>query len=587
MEAGKTIREPVRRSGSWSRTLNLINPLRAVWWLVTNVRFAIVLLVLLAMVSLLGIVIPQMPDNVRGDSALESTWLDSQDGRFGFMVSPMHDAGAFDVFHQRWFGLMLAVTVVSTGAYVVSRFPGVWTSIRRPRKRVPDRYLEMAPNRFQFDSAIDVDRLEALLRAKRYKVDRTAEAGSTYLFADRFQIAQLGTLLTHAAIIVFILSAVVRRVDAFEAPLFLAEGEVMPVYAVSNPNQIQVQLRDSYASFSENGVPLDYRSDLTIYDRGEEVLRCSSTVNSPCSYNGFRFYEEAYFGNGAGITVRDAATGNVVFSENYALAGATLSPRVRITDAGGTVIFNEAVVMADTVASPDGAKYRAALVTLPDKRLLTFWQPEIATDVDKLIVFEPASSDSSARASLTKGETTQTAGLNITYAGVEAVPTQLIEDFPLPPTLGEGTNGPAQLQMSNVVAGTGEASAGDYVSNAVVAGDARLTIVGLQAQAVSLKQGETETIGGLEYTFDGQREFAGIEARRDRSDMLVWIGAAAIVLGLAITFWVPRRRLWAKISEARTAMAGQAPSHANFTRELRNLAREAGAAVPAEPDDYD
>jgi cytochrome c biogenesis protein len=587
VEAGKTIRDPVRRSSSWSRALNLINPLRAVWWLVTNVRFAIILLVLLALVSLAGVLIPQVPDNVRGDAGAESTWLESQHGRFGFMTSPLHEAGAFDVFHQRWFGLILAVTVVSTGAYVVSRFPGIWTSIRRPRKRVPDRYLEMAPNRFQFDSAIDVDRFEALLRAKRYKVDRMEDAGATYLFADRFQIAQLGTLLTHAAIIVFILSAVVRRVDAFEAPLFLAEGEVMPVYAVSNPNQIQVQLRDSYASFNDAGVPLDYRSDLTIYERGEEVLRCSSTVNSPCSYKGFKFYEEAYFGNGAGVTVRDATTGNVVFSENYALAGATYSPRIRIADESGNVLFNEAVVMTDTVDTPDGAKYQAALVTLPDKRLLTFWQPENATDADKLIVFEPASSDSSAQASLTKGQTTQTAGLSITYTGVEAVPTQLIQDFPLPSTLGEGASGPAQLQMSNVVAGTGEASAGDYVSNGSAPGDARLTIVGLQAQALSLKQGESTTIGGLQYTFDGQREFAGIEARRDRSDMLVWIGAAAIVLGLAITFWVPRRRLWAKITEARTAMAGQAPSHANFTRELRNLAREAGAAVPAEPDDYD
>lgn len=587
MEAGKTIREPVRRSGSWSRTLNLINPLRAVWWLVTNVRFAIVLLVLLAMVSLLGVVIPQMPDNVRGDAAAESTWLDSQDGRFGFMVSPMNDAGIFDVFHQRWFGLMLAVTVVSTGAYVVSRFPGIWTSIRRPRKRVPDRYLEMAPNRFQFDSAIDVDRLEALLHAKRYTVDRMEEGGATYLFADRFQIAQLGTLLTHAAIIVFILSAVVRRVDAFEAPLFLAEGEVMPVYAVSNPNQIQVQLRDSYASFNESGVPLDYRSDLTIYERGEEVLRCSSTVNSPCSYKGFKFYEEAYFGNGAGITVRDAATGNVVFSENFALAGATQTPRVRIADESGTVLFDEAVVMADTATTPDGVTYKAAFVTLPDKRLLTFWQPENATESDKLIVFEPASSDSNAQASLSQGETATTGGLSITFTGLEAVPTQVIEDFPLPPALGEGANGPAELRMSNVVAGTGETSAGDYVSNGGTPGDAKLTIVGLQAQAVSLKPGESETIGGLRYTFDGQREFAGIEARRDRSDSLVWIGAVAIVLGLAITFWVPRRRLWAKITGARTAMAGQAPSHANFTRELRNLGREAGAAVPAEPDDYD
>lgn len=587
MEAGDTIREPVRRSSSWSRTLNLVNPLRAVWWLVTNVRFAIVLLMVLALVSLLGVLVPQIPDNVRGDAGAESTWLDTQDGRFGFMVSPMDRAGVFDVFHQRWFGLLLAVTVVSTGAYVVSRFPGIWTSIRRPRKRVPDRYLEMAPHRFQFDASVDVDRLEEVLRAKRYKVDRTEEGGATYLFADRFQIAQLGTLLTHAAIIIFILSAVVRRVDAYAAPLFLAEGEVMPIYPVSHSNQIQVQLTDSYASFSDAGIPIDYRSDLTIYERGEEVLRCSSTVNSPCSYKGFKFYEEAYFGNGAGITVRDTATGNVVFSENYALAGATNAPRVRIADEGGNVLFDEAVVLADRASIPNGATYNAAYVTLPNRRLLTFWQPEDATDADKLIVFEPAGSDSSALLSLAKGETAEARGLTITYTGVEAVPTQLIEDFPLPPTLGEGANGPAELRMSNVVAGTGETSAGDYVTNNVTQGEARLTIVGLEAQATSLKKGESTTVGGLEYTFDGQREFAGIEARRDRSDSLVWLGAAAIVIGLAITFWVPRRRLWAKITEARTAMAGQAPSHANFTRELRNLAQEAGGAVPAEPDDYD
>jgi cytochrome c biogenesis protein len=586
VEAGKTIREPVRRSGSWSRTLNFINPLRAVWWLVTNVRFAIVLLILLALVALLGVVIPQMPDNVRGDATAETSWLETQHDRYGPLTDPLHETGAFDVFHQRWFGLLLAVTVVSTGSYVVSRFPGIWTSIRRPRKRVPDRYLQMAPNRIELDTALDVDRLEALLKGKRYKVERTEEAGATYLFADRFQIAQLGTLLTHAAIIVFILSAVVRRVDAFSAPLFIAEGEVMPVYAVSNPNQIQVKLNDSYARFNDQGIPLDYRSDLTIYDRGEEVMRCSSTVNSPCGYKGFKFYEEAYFGNGAGVTVRDVSNGNVVFSENFALADNSPSPRVRITDSTGAVLYDEPVVLTDSVQTPDGASYKAALVALPGDRPLTFWQPENTADANKLVVFEPSSNGGqSAQASLAQGQTVQTAGLDITYSGLEAVPSQVVEEFPLPPKLDEGPTGPVSLAMSNVVAGTGETSAGDYVAGQSTTGQPRLTIEGLQAQAVSLKQGESVTIDGLQYTFDGQHEFAGIEARRDRSDSLVWIGAAAIVLGLMITFWVPRRRLWAKISGGRTAIAGQAPSHANFTRELQHLAREAGADVPSLQED--
>jgi cytochrome c biogenesis protein len=587
VEAGKTVRKASQPAGGWSRALNVINPLRAVWWLVTNVRFAILLLVLMAVISLVGVLIPQMPSNVRGDAASEANWLQLQHGRFGFLTPALHDAGVFDVFHQSWFALLLAVTVVSAGAYVVSRFPGIWISIRRPRKRVPDRYLELAPHRLQVDASVDAGRLEALLRAKRYKVERTEEGGATYLFADRFQIAQLGTLLTHAAIIVFVLSAVVRRVDAYDAPLFLAEGTTLPVFPVSNPNQIQVQLTNSYAKFAADGEPLDYRADLTIYNNGQEAERCSSTVNSPCTYKGFKFYEEAYFGYGAGVTVRDVATGNVVYSETLALAAETPSPRVRITGSDGSVLYDETVVMPDSVDAGDGKTYQAGLVKLSDGRPLTFWLPQNAGDADKLVVFEPGSGSNTVQASLAKGETAQSGGLDIAYAGLEPVPSQVIDAFPLPANLSEGPSGQALLELSNVVLGTGQTSAGNYVSAGGAPGVPTLTIVGLQAQAVTLKPGENATIGGLQYTFDGQKQFAGIDARRDRSDLLVWIGAVAIVLGLAITFWVPRRRLWAKITAARTAMAGQAPSHANFTRELRSLARQAGAPIAEEADDDD
>ena len=63
--------------------------------------------------------------------------------------------------------------------------------------------------------------------------------------------------------------------------------------------------------------------------------------------------------------------------------------------------------------------------------------------------------------------------------------------------------------------------------------------------------------------------------------------AALIVLGLMITFWVPRRRLWARITATRTSLAGQAASHAHYTRELRRLAAEAGAAIPEGTEDDD
>ena len=110
---------------------------------------------------------------------------------------------------------------------------------------------------------------------------------------------------------------------------------------------------------------------------------------------------------------------------------------------------------------------------------------------------------------------------------------------------------------------------------------------------MTLEPGESAEIGGLRVHVRGQREFAGIDVRRDRSDTLVWIGALFTVIGLMITFWVPRRRLWARISLRRDetgatpalALAGQAPTHANFTRELADIARQSGADVSGMEDD--
>src|SRR5437899_12616487 len=106
-----------------------------------------VLLAVLSAVSLVGVLLPQIPAAMRGDAVLETAWLRSKEGTFGFLADPMDSLGLFDLFHTRWFAVLLAITAVSTGAYVVSRFAGVWASITRPRMRVPDRYFDMAPNR--------------------------------------------------------------------------------------------------------------------------------------------------------------------------------------------------------------------------------------------------------------------------------------------------------------------------------------------------------------------------------------------------------------------------------------------------------
>jgi cytochrome c biogenesis protein ResB len=106
------------------------------------------------------------------------------------------------------------------------------------------------------------------------------------------------------------------------------------VFPVRNAEQIQVELTDAHGEFAADGQPLDYSSDMVIYKNGDEVKRCESTVNSPCAYDGYRFYQAAYFGFGAAVQVKDTETGNVVYRETLALIDRAPSPHVLIQDAG-------------------------------------------------------------------------------------------------------------------------------------------------------------------------------------------------------------------------------------------------------------
>ena len=87
--------------GGWLRLARQLDPFRATWRLLTNVRWAIGLIAFLVLAGLLGVVVPQIPANVRGDALAEVQWLAVQEDRFGFLTDPMNRLGFFDVFHAR------------------------------------------------------------------------------------------------------------------------------------------------------------------------------------------------------------------------------------------------------------------------------------------------------------------------------------------------------------------------------------------------------------------------------------------------------------------------------------------------------
>jgi cytochrome c biogenesis protein ResB len=108
-----------------------------------------------------------------------------------------------------------------------------------------------------------------------------------------------------------------------------------------------------------------------------------------------------------------------------------------------------------------------------------------------------------------------------------------------------------------------------------------LTIGPIAGHAVALRPGDSAVVQGLEYTFLGLREFAGIVVRRDPGSTIIWIATGTLMLGLALTFYLPRRRLWGKITQGQAVFRGLGGRTAAIEKEVRQAAARAAGQEQA------
>jgi cytochrome c biogenesis protein len=109
--------------------------------------------------------------------------------------------------------------------------------------------------------------------------------------------------------------------------------------------------------------------------------------------------------------------------------------------------------------------------------------------------------------------------------------------------------------------------------------DGTPAIVGLEPLA--LTRGESATSAGTDFSVELRAfsDFTLLIAKRDPGQRLAWIAFGLLITGLLITFWMPRRRVWARLDgEGRLAMAVRADRYVDVGREFGRVLDDLVAA---------
>lgn len=297
--------------------------------LLSSMRFAIGLLTILSIASVIGTVLKQ--NEPYPNYAFE----------FGpFWFKAFEYLGLYDVYHAGWFLLILAFLMLSTTLCIVRNGPGFLRDMKSFREKAGDGPLKAMKHSRQLDVTLDEAQAVALIQQQgmRYKRNQR-EDGSVLLAAKKGAGSKLGYFFAHIALVVICIGGLLdgnlplkigeltgrivpetrelpqgqipeqSRLDAanlsFRGNVTVVENKSADVIFMNSGNGYLVQelpfivtLKKFHVDYYSNGMPKLFASDIVVTDKasGKET-EATVKVNHPLIVNGVAIYQ-ASFGDG-------------------------------------------------------------------------------------------------------------------------------------------------------------------------------------------------------------------------------------------------------------------------------------------------
>jgi cytochrome c biogenesis protein len=312
---------------------------KSVFELLSSMRFAISLLSILAIASIIGTVLKQAEPYANYIIQL---------GPFWFQV--FEKLGLYDVYHAGWFLLILTFLVASTSVCIWRNAPNFAREMKSFREHVSEQSLDAFKHKHEVATEQSPEALAAsaqrYLEGQGYKVKSVQREDGVLLAAKAGSWNRLGYFLAHSAIVIICIGGLldgnlvfkaqqvlgVKKIEtrdipqsqvpaisrlspsnlSFRGSVQIPEGSSADVAFVNVADGYLVQelpfkvaLKQFRIEHYSTGQPKSFESDIELFDHtGKKIRDATIAVNHPLIHDGIAIYQASFADGGTRLTLR-------------------------------------------------------------------------------------------------------------------------------------------------------------------------------------------------------------------------------------------------------------------------------------------
>ena len=265
---------------------------RSLWKAFASVNLTLVLLILLAITSIFGTLIPQQERSLE----LAHRWSPG-------LVTFLGSLQVFDLYHSYWFRFLIGTLALNLIVCSLDRFPSSLKLFRSSPTPERSKPFENLPSHRMISASRNmsevVPEVIRALRSKFRKVEKKEVEKAAYVYAEKGRHSYFGVYLVHFSVLLILVGGIVGSFFGFEAFVTITEGDTAQTVTLRKTEVAQelpfgVRCDRFVVDFYENGAPKEYRSDLAFILDGKVAMQGALLVNHPLSFMGITFYQSTY-----------------------------------------------------------------------------------------------------------------------------------------------------------------------------------------------------------------------------------------------------------------------------------------------------